>query len=244
MRKQFHWALSTAMGLGAAALVGCDRNNTPVNQHKDASPQADSKVLNNKGDAASVAGSKIPGDQIGTADLGKIYGVLSDVSEAAYTNGGYDDLVERLSADDRNRIGKFAEQKFADLDGRADKFNGDFKSKYNGAFKLNDNKIFENWAQVQKTGEDKDKLYANVMIPASHGMPGVTVKVVKDKEAWKIDLPDDVSGEQLKKNLVDHITMADQMKDTWPTDKLEAQRVLVHHALMALTNTPSALPLK
>ena len=238
MRKQLSWIVSAAMGLGAAAFAGCDKNSTPVTQNKDSSPQADSKVLNNKSDAASVAGTKIPGDQIGTADLTKIYDVLGDVVEAAYTKGGFDDLVERLTPDDRNRIGKFAQQNFSDLDGRADQFNGDFKGKYNGAFKLDDSKTFENWAKVQKTREDGDKLYANVMIPASHGMPAVTIPVVKDKEAWKIDLPDTVSGEQLKKGVLDHVTMADEGKATWPADKLEAERVLAHHALMAVSGTP------
>jgi len=232
------WIVSAAIGIGAAASAGCDKNSTPVTQNKDSSPQADKKVLNNKSDAASVAGTKIPGDQIGTADLTRIYDVLGDAVEATYTKGGFDDLVERLTPDDRNRIGKFAEQKFADLDGRLDTFGNDFKAKYNGAFKLDKTKTFENWAQVQKTKEDGDKLYANATIPASHGMPAVTIPVVKDKEMWKIDLPDNLSGEQLKKSVLDHVTMADEGKATWPADKLEADRVLAHHALMAVAGMP------
>jgi len=195
-------------------------------------------VLNNKSDAASVAGSRIPGDQIGTADLTKIYGVLGDATEAAFKKGGFDDFCERLSKGDRDRIGKFAEQKFADLDARVDTLNADFKAKYNDNFNLDKSKVFENWVQVQKTGQDSDKVTANVMVPASHGVPALTLPVVKDHEAWRIDVPDDVTGQQLKQNLQDHLTAADEMKANWPADKLDGQRAMVHHVLEALMNKP------
>jgi hypothetical protein len=240
MRTKLNWLLSASLGLGAAVFVGCDRNNTVANNtNKDNTAAADHKVLNNKNDAASVAGTQIPGDQIGSVDLGKIYGTLSDTAEAALTKDGFDDLCERLSAPDRDRIGKFANEKFADLNARVDQLNNDYNSKYNGKFKLDKDKVFENWAKVQKTNQDADKTYANVMIPAGHGAPALTVPVVKDHEAWKIDVPDDMTGQQLKQNLQDHLTEADNMKSQWPSDQLEGQRALVHHVLEAVMNKPA-----
>lgn len=237
MRKHLHWILTASLGLGGFAVAGCDKNDTRAS--KDSSPAADSKIINNKNDAASVAGSKIPGDQIGTGDLTKIYDVLGHTAEAAFTKGGFDDLCERLSAPDRDRIGKFAQQKFDDLDGRVDQLNKDYNGKYNGKFNLDKAKVFENWAKVQKTKEDADKTYANVMIPAGHGLPELTVPVVKDHEAWKIDAPDDVSGQQLKQNVLDQVTAIDTMKDQWPADQLDAQRAMVHHVLVAVMNKPA-----
>src|SRR5688500_17473998 len=165
MRKQLNWILTASLGLGGAAFMGCDRDNTvgqntPDNANTNT---GDGKVINNKDDAARTAGANLPGDQIGAGDLTKIYGVLGNVAEDAVNKGNFDNFVNSLSAPDQNRIGKdFADQKFADLDGRIDQFNKDFKAKYNDDFDLNDSKVFENWAQVQKSGETSDKTHVNV----------------------------------------------------------------------------------
>jgi hypothetical protein len=240
MRKHLHWLLSASLGLGGVAFMGCERNSGGNPQaNKDSSQSADSKILNNKSDAASVAGSRIPGDQIGTVDLTRIYGTLKDVSEDAFTKNHFDNLVGRFTAADKDRIGKgFANQKFDDLDGRIDQLNKDYKAKYGHSFDIEKTKVFENWVSVQKTGEDKDNTYANVMFPASHGLPALTVPVAKHMEVWRLDVPDDVSGSQLKQSLLDHLTAIDNMKDQWPAQELEGQRMMVHHVFMALFNKP------
>jgi len=69
-------------------------------------------------------------------DAKDIRETLADVVEAAVKKGTFDDLVERTAAPDRQRIGKFAEQKFDDLDGRADQFLKDWKDKYNEDFDI------------------------------------------------------------------------------------------------------------
>ncbi|HEY7117670.1 MAG TPA: hypothetical protein VH475_13860 [Tepidisphaeraceae bacterium] len=244
MRKRLHWVLTASLGLSSAAFVGCERNNsgtpqasnTPSNTDKTAQ---DSKIINNKSDAARTAGINIPGDQIGTADLTKIYGVLGNVAEDAFKKSHFDNLVSELSAPDQDRIGKqFANQKFDDLDGRIDQLQKDFKAKYNDNFSLNDSKVFENWAQVQKTGENADKTFCNVMIPASHGLPALTVPMVKDNQAFRVNVPDELTGQQLKQNMLDHLTAIDNTKDQWPTNKLDAQREIVHHVFMAVLNKP------
>ena len=50
--------------------------------------------------------------------------------------------------------------------------------------------------------------------------------------------PDQVTGDQLKQNLQNHLTEVDNMKDQWPTNKLDAQRAIVHHVMMAVMNKP------
>jgi hypothetical protein len=240
MRKHLNWVLAASLGVGGMAFMGCEKSGTGnTTASNNTSPSADNKVINNKDEAAKTAGSQIPGDQIGSADLSKIYGTLGDTAEAAFTKGGFDDLVERLNTTDRDRIGKVADQKFADLDGRVDQLNKDYSGKYNGKFNLDDSKVFENWAKVQKTGEDKDKTFAKVTIPASHGLPELTVPMVKDHESWKIDAPDDLSAQQLKDNVLAQVTAIDTMKDQWPGGELEAQRAMVHHVLAAVMNKPA-----
>src|SRR6476469_8091890 len=136
MRKHLHWVMAASLGLSSAAFLGCDRTasntstGTPSGTNSgtarsDASQ--DSKIINNKSDAAKTAGSMIPGDQIGTADLTKIYGVLGNIAEDAMDKGNFDKLVSNLSAPDQDRIGKqFANQTFPDLDGRIDQLQKDF----------------------------------------------------------------------------------------------------------------------
>src|SRR4051794_37955251 len=48
-------------------------------------------------------------------DAKDIRETLAQTTEAAVKKGTFDDLSERLAAPDRQRIGKFAEQKFDDL---------------------------------------------------------------------------------------------------------------------------------
>jgi hypothetical protein len=224
------------------AFLGCEKSDTTSPQSSNTprtSPAEDGKIINNKADAAKTAGSMIPGDQIGTADLTKIYGVLGNVAEDALDKGNFDKLVSNLAAPDQDRIGKqFANQTFSDLDARVDQLQKDFKAKYNDSFNLNESKVFENWAKVQKTGETGDKTMVNVMLPASHGLPALTIPMVKDHEAFRVDAPDQITGEQLKQNLQNHLTEVDNMKDQWPTDKLDAQRMIVHHVFMAVLNKP------
>ena len=245
MRKHLNWVVAASLGLSSAAFLGCERSNTSNTTggtaRTDANTTAqDGKVINNKEDAARTSGTLIPGDQIGAADLTKIYGVLGNVAEDSLDKGNFDDLVSNLAAPDQERIGKqFANQTFADLDARIDQLQKDFKAKYNDGFGLNDSKVFENWAKVQKSGETGDKTMVNVMLPASHGMPELTIPMVKDNQSFRIDAPDQVTGEQLKQNLQNHLAEASNMKEQWPANKLEAQRAIVHHILMGVMNKPA-----
>src|SRR5690606_2670760 len=58
--------------------------------------------------------------------------------EAALTKGGFDDLCERLTTLDRERIGDFPEQEFSDLDGRIQQITDAYRAKYGEDFDLKD----------------------------------------------------------------------------------------------------------
>lgn len=240
------WILAAAMGLGGAAFVGCDRNDAKLSQ-KSSDQSEDKKVINNKDDAARTAGSMIPGDQIGSGDLTQIYNTVGDAAEDAFKANGFDNFVNKLFEPDRKRIGDFKDTKSADWNNKADTFRNDWKAKYGADFDI-DNKHLENWVKVQKAGEDKDKTYANVTIPAGHGLPEVKVPVVKDNQMWKIDLPDDVSGQQLHDRLMKAVDAVGGMKANWPADGVEGNRAVIHHVMAALmgadTSTSGAVPLK
>jgi hypothetical protein len=56
-------------------------------------------------------------------------------------------------------------------------------------------------------------------------------------EGWKIDIPDTLDGQKLHDALLKHLTMVDDDKANWPTDKNEAYREVTRHVLMALTES-------
>lgn len=200
-------------------------------------------------------------------DNGRIYTMLSQVTEASVTKGGFDDLAERFVDADRNRIGKWIEDKnnkaaLEKLDGAIDQFRRDWKAKYNNDFDIKkDDVVFGNAMFIVARGEvgkdaelagikfpqddskpgggdknlDKGRNIAVVTVAASHGLPEVKVPLIHElPDNWKIDVPDNLNGQQLYDNLSNHLYMAGQDKANWPADENEAYRVVAHHVLMGV----------
>jgi hypothetical protein len=76
---------------------------------------------------------------------------------------------------------------------------------------------------------------AYVTVAESHGLPEVKVPLIHElPDLWKIDAPDSVDGQKLYDNLLNHLTMANEMKDKWPANVNDAYREVAHHVLMAV----------
>jgi len=246
MTRRLNWMMAAAIGVGGAALAGCDRNNTTASNTGDAardtartaknvSPAtdnprdntaaADNKALSNTTDAARTAGSQIPGDQIGSVDLNHIYNAVHEPVTAAFKNGNAADVADYFVKADRDRIGKM--QKSDELKGSSDAFTKAWNAKYNAKFDVGDD-VLKNWLQVQKTGETKDVTMANAVIPASHGLPEVRIPLVKDDLKWRLDVPDSLDGQKTFDAVKDSLYKAGQMSAQWPSDQLEAKRHVVH----------------
>jgi hypothetical protein len=190
-----------------------------------------------------------------------IRAVLSEVTEAALTKSGLDDIQERLSKADRDRLdqNKDALKNNAALDGRIAEFQKDWKAKYNQDFKIPDkNAVYSaDFAMISQGAEartassqipadaanakpaadaDKnDRDFAVVKIPASHGKPAISVPLVYEKaHGWKIDIPDSVDSNKLRDNVQAALTKCDEMKDQWPSDVNEAYRGVSHGVLAAI----------
>jgi len=139
-------AARAADDAGAAAQNTADKTSTAAQNAADSTSTAGQNAADKTSDAAQhtadktsdaaqrAADSSAPRDQ--AKDAKDIRETLADVTEAAVKKGTFDDLVERTAAPDRQRIGKFAEQNFSDLDGRADQFLKDWKDKYNEDFDI------------------------------------------------------------------------------------------------------------
>jgi hypothetical protein len=72
---------------------------------------------------------------------------------------------------------------------------------------------------------------------------GVSINLVNEghvMNAWRINIPDQISAEQLKQNLVKHIQMLDDQKATWPSDVNAAYRATACHILQAFGDSSLA----
>jgi hypothetical protein len=75
-------------------------------------------------------------------DLDDVRGVIDGIAGAAIAEGGFDDVVERLVDQDRNRFGEWIDQgennKFTQLNESTKRFRDAYKAKYNKDFDFND----------------------------------------------------------------------------------------------------------
>lgn len=88
---------------------------------------------------------------------------------------------------------------------------------------------------------DKGREVAIAFLPAvgTHHKP-VTVSIIGEVQAWKIDVPNSVDANKLYDNLLNHLTAFGEKEAQWPADKFEAQRKATQCVMMALYDIPMA----
>lgn len=258
MKKILHWSAAAALSLGGLSFT----TNTFADD-----------TVGGKVDRAVDKTKDVAHDAKTHWENGRVYTMLGQVTNAALTKGGFDDVVERFNDADRNRIGPWIKDKnnkerFDVLDGRIAQFQKDWKAKYGDNFKIHkDDVVFGNsmftvaqgeiGKDAQLAGEklppaqnvtkdnlntdakdrnlEKGRNVAYVTVAASHGLPELKVPLIHElPDVWKIDVPDTITGQKLYDNLLNHLTMVNEMKDQWPSDVNDAYRMVSHHILMAV----------
>jgi hypothetical protein len=106
---------------------------------------------------------------------------LAEASEAALTKGGFDDLVERLVDQDRNRIGDYADQEFTELDGIIDAVRKQWKDKYNDDFDVDDKKAFTKVVLMQGEIQDPNLVATHWPVPPVQAGAGEAVAAAERK---------------------------------------------------------------
>lgn len=159
MVKLVHWTAAVAVSLGGLAWVSTARAAEDL---KDATKNAVDKTKEKAHD------TKVNWEN------GRIYTMLGQVTNAALTKGGFNDMVERFNDADRTRINawikdKNNKEKLDVLDGRIAQFQKDWKAKYNENFKIHkDDVVFGNPMFTVAQGEiGKDAQLAGERIPAA-----------------------------------------------------------------------------
>ena len=86
---------------------------------------------------------------------------------------------------------------------------------------------------------EKGRNVAVVRIPASHGMPAMTISMLHEAvDDWRMDIPDSVSGTQVFQNLKDRLTKFGDNVSAWPADMNEAYRQVAHSVYASVYNLP------
>jgi hypothetical protein len=173
-----------------------DKLDTAADKTKDVAKRAGEGVT----DAAQTAGSSIKNTVGGFtgANANRVPNLISNVTEAALTKDGLDDVVERFVDADRNRIGK------SDLNSGNDQLNNlvasiaaDWKAKYNTDFDVHDeDKVFSSQFMTAMTGEiPKGAAGAEVKVDTDRKLGGGTeTKVDVDRKSG-IDSPTSPSAD-------------------------------------------------
>jgi hypothetical protein len=223
---------------------------------------------------ALPAGFKL--DEGGTDRSGDIRGTLTSLVEAAHTTDGFDDMVERLVDQDRNRIGK-DDLKYDQFNSAVKAFRDNWKAKYGHDFDLNEDQSFTainvvsgevtepqvammHWPlkahggmssdaqqagadMVDKSKDTEDRLdNANldkgrdVAIARVSGDDGkdLTLSFIDEAGGWKLDLPNNIGGQQLLSSVIQCLDKANGMKDQWPSDEKQAQQHISQQLLMSI----------
>lgn len=274
MNRYTQWTLISAIAVGAFAFCPA-RVSAADDADKKASADA-------RADSATLPAGVKPRE---AEDSNDVYKTFEGITEAALTKAGFDDVVERLVDQDRNRIGKDdATKDTAELDGIADSIAKAWKEKYNDDFELEPNDALKSvallrgeiedpkavaahWpvkpvapragegdaveagaaqqAERNEKGNDDPNLNSNIekgrdvaiaTIPASHGLPALRVSLIREANGWRIDIPNNITGHQLRSNLAKHLTHVKDAAGEWPADKNEAAALVAHHVLMACYN--------
>jgi len=82
---------------------------------------------------------------------------------------------------------------------------------------------------------EKGRDIAVVTLPAVQDAPELTVPMIHEVPmAWKVNVPDTLTYQKLHDNLMKHLSMIADKKDSWPADEKTAEQQVVRHVLMAV----------
>jgi hypothetical protein len=86
---------------------------------------------------------------------------------------------------------------------------------------------------------DKGRNVALVRVSATQDQPGLIVSMVHQlPDNWKIDIPNNRTGEQVYNDLLTHLTWVGEHSAQWPANKDDAYRMFAHCTLASLYGAP------
>jgi len=241
------WFAAGLMAVGAAGVTGCNKDETgktPGDKAAEVTKNTVNGTTKAADDAATAAGKAAKDAKdgaasalapSGTSTVDGARSTLEKIVEKAGKRNNWDDLSDAFTKADADRV-KNGKPDSKDLDDLADKFATNWNNKYGEKYSVMDrDKVFA--PDFLKLATDasgtKDSPKATGTIPASHGMPELTLNFVGEGGKWRLDIPDGVDAQKLHDNLKAALT---DLQDTtkWDNDKIQATRAAAHRMLAAV----------
>jgi hypothetical protein len=278
MNRRLSIAVAASLAAGGFAYSSAWAEEKPA-APAASDTAADARVAAAAADAPTInfpAGIKM-NDKPGEEDRRGVLNTLDGIAQAALTKDGFDDLVERLVDQDRNRIGKdgFTDKKFDQLNAKVEAIRDAWKTKYGDDFEIKNEALTK---VVTATGEvedgavvasawplqavseagdaavtaaskqpaaaaadrnedanlEKGRDVAVIAIPASHGLPTVNLSLIQELQGYRVDIPNNITGQQLHDSLLKHLTHVSDMQAQWPANEQDAQLLVAHHIALGV----------
>jgi hypothetical protein len=89
---------------------------------------------------------------------------------------------------------------------------------------------------------EKGRNVAVAYIPVSHDLQSVTLSLIQEPGIydWRIDIPDNLSGQQIMENLKASLTSFGDNVAAWPSDARDAYRMVAHRVILSTYGLPSS----
>lgn len=153
MRKHLTLAAAAAMAAGTMGWMGSSQwlwaEDQQHGQHGQTGQQqgqtGQQGQMGQQGQSGQMGAANLPPgiqQKGGQEDVSGIRDTIASATNAAYTKGGFDDLLERFTQADRDRLNQYLAQnqdKLNVLDGRIAQIQKAWQDKYNQEFDLEDN---------------------------------------------------------------------------------------------------------
>lgn len=148
--------------------------------------------------------------------------VLGDAIEAAL-DGDYEDFVDYLSEQDRERIGRFSEEDITAARDYATDYSRFWDERYGEEIDWDDN-------------DDLDRVFNYPIRAVGAEMERVTVELPTENkvlrlvnegdmvDSWRIDAPNNLSGPQLRMRLEEAMRNINANRSLWPDESVSAAR--------------------
>jgi hypothetical protein len=89
--------------------------------------------------------------------------------------------------------------------------------------------------ETRKQGNiDKGREIGVVHLPKAGDSPAMYVSMVDEAGGWKIDVPNDRTGQQIHDDLLKNLTMLNDHQQDWPSNETDASRVVVNCVISAI----------
>lgn len=165
-------------------------------------------------------------------DARKLLAEMAEELEQANFKG----VVAYLAWEDRKRIGTLSDTQLAKFTSSAAKFRETWQQKFNSKFTLN-SPLEQERALVVDLKQNENGDVATLRIPANLKAPEIKLDLAREgffTKSYRTNISDSIDGQALADSLASQLRALVADKDSWPSDKLEASRMVVQRMAQGL----------